>query len=400
MSEVMQMLSSGPFWLDVLKIIVIDIMLSGDNAVVIALACRSLPDAQRKKGIFYGVLGAIALRITLTFFAVSLLSLPYLKMAGALMLLWIGVKLILPEDEHDASNVQAATRLWGAVRTILIADFIMSLDNVLGVAAAAHGSVLLLAFGLLVSIPLVAWSSQLVLKVLDRFPFVIYLGGGAAGLCRGRDAADRRGGQACAGTPARSLALAAARRGRAAGGRPREIHRPAPDGHRKSGGPGGRAGVRLIPRRKQARLAVRCMKPAAPPEWNPAAMLQSPLFAPLHPWLARMDAARFPGLDDYNAMLAAHQPPIAVHSGKPLRFVAQATGKQPFAQQYEPRCYLKGEVQTRENNWHDLFNALVWLVFPQAKAAINARHYRSLTAPARPRSTDGNAASAAAGATC
>jgi len=179
------MLASGVFWLDVLKIIVIDIMLSGDNAVVIALACRSLPDEQRKKGIFYGVLGAIALRITLTFFAVSLLGLPYLKVAGALMLIWIGVKLILPEDEHDAGNVQAATRLWGAVRTILIADFIMSLDNVLGVAAAAHGNVWLLAIGLLVSIPLVAWSSQLVLKLLDRFPVIIYLGGALLGYVAG-----------------------------------------------------------------------------------------------------------------------------------------------------------------------------------------------------------------------
>ncbi len=179
------MLGASQFWLDVLKIIVIDILLSGDNAVVIALACRSLPDEQRKKGIFYGVLGAIALRITLTFFAVSLLSLPYLKVAGAAMLVWIGVKLILPDEEHDASNVKANTHLWGAVRTILIADFIMSLDNVLGVAAAAHGSILLLAIGLLVSIPLVAWSSQLVLKVIDRFPVVIYLGGGLLGYVAG-----------------------------------------------------------------------------------------------------------------------------------------------------------------------------------------------------------------------
>ncbi len=110
-------------------------------------------------------------------------------------------------------------------------------------------------------------------------------------------------------------------------------------------------------------------------------MLQSPLFAPLHAWLARMDAARFPGLAEYNALLAGLQPPIAVHSGKPLRFVAQETGKLPFEGQYEPRCYLRGEVQTRENNWHDLFNALVWLVFPHSKAAINTCHYRSLTAP-------------------
>jgi YjbE family integral membrane protein len=185
MQEVVHMLGTGQFWLDVLKIIVIDILLSGDNAVVIALACRSLPDAQRKKGILYGVLGAIALRITLTFFAVSLLGLPYLKVAGAAMLMWIGVKLILPEEEHDASNVKANTHLWGAVRTILIADFIMSLDNVLGVAAAAHGSILLLGIGLLVSIPLVAWSSQLVLKLIDRFPAIIYLGGALLGYVAG-----------------------------------------------------------------------------------------------------------------------------------------------------------------------------------------------------------------------
>lgn len=186
MQEVLHMLVTGQFWLDVIKIIAIDIMLSGDNAVVIALACRSLPEAQRKKGIFYGVLGAIALRITLTFFAVGLLALPYLKMAGAALLIWIGIKLILPEeDEHDASKVKAATRLWGAVRTILIADFIMSLDNVLGVAGAAHGSVLLLVIGLFVSIPLVAWSSQLVLKLLDRFPVIIYFGGALLGYVAG-----------------------------------------------------------------------------------------------------------------------------------------------------------------------------------------------------------------------
>lgn len=181
----LQMLETSQFWLDVLKIIIIDLLLSGDNAVVIALACRSLPAAQRKQGIMYGVLGAIVLRIVLTFFAVTLLALPYLKVAGAAMLLWIGVKLILPEEEHDASKVKANTHLWGAVRTILIADFIMSLDNVLGVAAAANGNIVLLAIGLLVSIPLVAWSSQLVLKLIDRFPFIIYLGGGLLGYVAG-----------------------------------------------------------------------------------------------------------------------------------------------------------------------------------------------------------------------
>ncbi len=181
----LEMLNSAHFWLDVFKIIVIDILLSGDNAVVIALACRNLPPEQRRKGVLLGVAGAIGLRIVITFFAVGLLNLPYLKLAGAFMLLWIGVKLILPEDEHDADNIQANTHLWGAVRTIIIADFIMSLDNVLGVAAAAHGNVMLLVFGLLVSIPLIAWSSQLVLKLIDRFPFIIFVGGGLLGYVAG-----------------------------------------------------------------------------------------------------------------------------------------------------------------------------------------------------------------------
>jgi YjbE family integral membrane protein len=183
---VLEMLSSAQFWVDVLKIIVIDLLLSGDNAVVIALACRNLPLDQRKTGIFYGVLGAIVLRVVLTFFAVGLLSLPYLKLVGALLLIWIGIKLILPEeDEHGEGNIKADTHLWGAVKTIIIADFVMSLDNVLGVAGAAHGNAMLLIFGLLVSIPLIAWSSQLVLKLIDRFPFIIYAGGALLGYVAG-----------------------------------------------------------------------------------------------------------------------------------------------------------------------------------------------------------------------
>lgn len=179
------MFATSQFWVDVLKIIMIDLLLSGDNAVVIALACRNLPPAQRKKGILFGVGGAIGLRVVLTFFAVSLLALPYLKLVGALLLLWIGVKLILPEEEHSADNIQADTRLLGAVKTIIIADFVMSLDNVLGVAAAAKGNVPLLVFGLLISIPLIAWSSQLVLKLIDRFPFIIYAGGALLGYVAG-----------------------------------------------------------------------------------------------------------------------------------------------------------------------------------------------------------------------
>ncbi len=181
----LEMLASTQFWVDVFKIIVIDLLLSGDNAVVIALACRNLPLEQRKKGILFGVLGAIILRIVLTFFAVNLLSLPYLKLVGALLLIWIGIKLILPEDEHSGNNIQAETRLFGAVKTIIIADFVMSLDNVLGVAAAAKGNALLLVFGLLISIPLIAWSSQLVLKLIDRFSFVVYAGGALLGYVAG-----------------------------------------------------------------------------------------------------------------------------------------------------------------------------------------------------------------------
>lgn len=181
----LEMLSSTSFWVDVFKIIMIDLLLSGDNAVVIALACRNLPEAQRKLGVMYGVLGAIFLRITLTFFAVGLLSLPYLKLAGAAMLLWIGVKLILPEEDEGGDHIKANDQLLGAVKIIIVADFVMSLDNVLGVAAAANGNTTLLAFGLLISIPLIAWSSQLVLKLIDRFPVIIYIGGALLGYVAG-----------------------------------------------------------------------------------------------------------------------------------------------------------------------------------------------------------------------
>lgn len=181
----LEMFSTAQFWVDVFKIIVINLLLSGDNAVVIALACRNLPVELRKKGILFGVGGAIVLRIALTFFAVSLLALPYLKLVGALLLLWIGIKLIVPEEEHSAVSIQTDTKLLGAIRIILIADLVMSLDNVLGVAAAAKGNVPLLVFGLVISIPIIAWSSQLVLKLIDRFPFIIYAGGALLGYVAG-----------------------------------------------------------------------------------------------------------------------------------------------------------------------------------------------------------------------
>lgn len=182
----LEMMQAPQFWADVLKIILIDLLLSGDNAVVIALACRNLPEAQRRKGILYGVGGAIGLRVVLTFFAVGLLSLPYLKLVGALLLLWIGIKLLLPEEEaHGEGGIKAEAHLWGAVKTIIVADFVMSLDNVLGVAAVAKANVWLLVFGLLVSIPMIAWSSQLVLKLIDRYPVIIYAGGALLGYVAG-----------------------------------------------------------------------------------------------------------------------------------------------------------------------------------------------------------------------
>lgn len=181
----LEMLASTQFWVDVFKIIVINLLLSGDNAVVIALACRNLPVELRKKGILYGVGGAVVLRILLTFFAVSLLALPYLKLVGALLLLWIGIKLIVPEEEHSTVIIETDTRLLGAIKTILIADLVMSLDNVLGVAAAAKGNVPLLVFGLVISIPIITWSSQLVLKLIDRFPIIINAGGALLGYVAG-----------------------------------------------------------------------------------------------------------------------------------------------------------------------------------------------------------------------
>lgn len=170
--------ASPQFWVAVLQIILIDIVLSGDNAVVIALACRKLPPEQRRKGILWGVAGAITLRIILTTFAALLLDLPWLKLGGGLLLLWIGIKLLLPEDGHGEGQIDAADNLWGAVKTIIIADLVMSIDNVIAVAGAAHGSLSLLIFGLAVSIPLIVWSSQLMLKLMDRYPIVV--SGGAA----------------------------------------------------------------------------------------------------------------------------------------------------------------------------------------------------------------------------
>lgn len=176
---------NGGFWLAVVQIIAIDILLGGDNAVVIALACRKLPEHQRNKGIAWGVVGAILLRVVLIFFALKLLALPFLKLVGALLLLWIGVKLLQPEDEDGHANVEGSTHLLGAIKTIVVADAVMSLDNVIAVAGAARGDFVLVVFGIVVSIPIIVWGSKLVLKLMDRYPLVITLGGALLGWIAG-----------------------------------------------------------------------------------------------------------------------------------------------------------------------------------------------------------------------
>lgn len=172
---------TAQFWLAVGQIIMIDILLGGDNAVVIALACRQLPPQLRTKGIVWGTVGAIVLRVILIAFALTLLQLPYLKLVGAALLLWIGVKLLVPDDDEHAS-IQSSDKLWAAVKTVIVADLVMSIDNVIAIAGAATGAgaqhqMSLVIFGLLVSVPIIVWGSQLVLKLMDRFPLIITAGG-------------------------------------------------------------------------------------------------------------------------------------------------------------------------------------------------------------------------------
>ena len=168
------------FWIGLLKIIWINIILSGDNAVVIALAARSLPEHQQKKAIMFGSGAAVVLRIVLTVVAAKLLALSYLQIIGGLLLLWIGTQLLGGEDEDEGEGGEKSG-LWVAIRTILIADLVMSLDNVIAVAAAAKGSMVLLILGLAISIPLVIFGSQLMIKLMDRFPVIITLGAALIG---------------------------------------------------------------------------------------------------------------------------------------------------------------------------------------------------------------------------
>ena len=178
----LESLSHASFWAAVGQIILIDILLGGDNAVVIALACRELPANLRLKGIVWGTVGAIVLRVALIFFALTLLQIPYLKLVGAVLLVWIGVKLLAQHDATEQHEVAASERLWSAIKTIVVADLVMSIDNVVAVASAAEGAhsaakMPLVVFGLLVSIPIIVGGSQLVLRLMDRWPIIITLGG-------------------------------------------------------------------------------------------------------------------------------------------------------------------------------------------------------------------------------
>jgi YjbE family integral membrane protein len=187
------MLMEAVFWSALLKIIGVNIILSGDNAVVIALACRSLPPRQQKLGIIFGAGAAVVLRVIFTIFIVILLEIPYLKFVGGILLLWIGYKLMQPEDEGD-KDVNAASNLMAAVWTVLIADAVMSLDNVIAVAAAAdaytgasgeNGKFTLLILGLVISIPLVVYGATLMLKLIGRFPIIIVAGAALIGWVAG-----------------------------------------------------------------------------------------------------------------------------------------------------------------------------------------------------------------------
>jgi YjbE family integral membrane protein len=177
-------LSRARFWIDLLQIMGLNIVLSGDNAVVIALASRSLVEAQRKIAVVGGSAAAVVLRIIFCLVIASLLQVPYLKFTGGLLLLYIGVKLVIPEHEAGGGGIAAKSNVWGAIRTILIADAVMSLDNVVAIAAAAQGSVLLITLGLVISIPLIVFGSQLVLRVLNRFQILV-LGSGLLGWIAG-----------------------------------------------------------------------------------------------------------------------------------------------------------------------------------------------------------------------
>ena len=170
-------------WTALLKIAVINVVLSGDNAVVIALACRSLPPKQQRNAFIVGTAGIVVLMTALTSFAAMLMNLPYIQLVGSVLLLWIGIKLLLPEDAQG--NVDDTSNFWVAVKTIIVADMVMSVDNVLGMAGAAHGHYGMLFFGLVITMPLILFGSAMLMRLMERFPIVITIGAGLLGYVAG-----------------------------------------------------------------------------------------------------------------------------------------------------------------------------------------------------------------------
>src|SRR5690606_2801611 len=166
-------LLSTEFFAALAAIILIDLVLAGDNAIVIALAARNLPAHLQKRAIIWGTVGAIAVRAAMTVVVVALLKIPGLLLAGGALLLWIAYRLLAPEEKGGEAHGKPATTFWSAMRTIVIADAVMGLDNVLAVAGAAHGSFLLVVLGLLISIPIVVWGSTLILRCVERFPVIV-----------------------------------------------------------------------------------------------------------------------------------------------------------------------------------------------------------------------------------
>jgi YjbE family integral membrane protein len=214
-------IGSAAFWLALGQIIVADILLAGDNAVVIALAVRSLPAAQQKKAIVFGTVAAVLMRVSLTIVAAQLLTFPYLKLIGAVLLLYVAVGLLMPDDASDGESVPGGAKPTGsmasAIRTILIADLVMSLDNVIAVAAASRGDTLLLVLGLLISIPLVVYGSTLLLKLIERYPAIVWGGAALLGYVAGDIAVHDPAIEGWVARLAASLGLSVAALGRLAG---------------------------------------------------------------------------------------------------------------------------------------------------------------------------------------
>jgi YjbE family integral membrane protein len=174
------------FWVGVLKIVLIDLALAGDNALVIALAVRTLPPRQQLMGRIWGTVGAVGLRLLFIFIVTYLLGVPLLQLVGGVLLVWIALKLVLQSDSHEGDSVKAGTTLLGAIWIIIVADVIMSLDNVIGVAGAAEGDMRLVVFGIGLSIPIVVWGSGILARLMNRYPWIILVAGGVLGEVAGK----------------------------------------------------------------------------------------------------------------------------------------------------------------------------------------------------------------------